>query len=136
MAKVDIVVPCYNYGSFLEACVGSILSQSVRDLRVLIIDDASVDDSLPTARRLAETDARVSVISHAQNQGHIRTFNEGIAWASADYFLLLSADDLLLPGALARATEVMDRDAEVVLTHGPSVLWYDHLPFPQIEGEE
>lgn len=136
MAKIDIVVPCYNYGRFLEACIGSILSQSVRDLRVLVIDDASSDHSLSTARKLAEADRRVSVISHAQNQGHIRTYNEGIAWASADYFLLLSADDLLVPGALTRAAEVMDRDHEVVLTHGKAFVWDDNLPFPQIGVEQ
>jgi glycosyltransferase involved in cell wall biosynthesis len=53
MAKVDIVSPCYNYRRFLEGCGGSILPQSVRDLRVLIIDDASSDDSLSIVRRLA-----------------------------------------------------------------------------------
>ena len=50
MAKVDIVVPCYNYGRFLEACVESILRQSITDIRVLIIDDASSDDSLLVAK--------------------------------------------------------------------------------------
>jgi glycosyltransferase involved in cell wall biosynthesis len=40
MAKVDIVVPCYNYGRYLEGCVRSVLEQSLGDLRVLIIDDA------------------------------------------------------------------------------------------------
>lgn len=136
MVKVDIVVPCYNYGRFLEACVGSILRQSVRDLRVLIIDDASSDDSLSIARKLAEADDRISIISHAQNQGHIRTYNEGIAWASAEYFLLLSADDLLTPGSLVRAIEVMDRDSEVVLTHGKVVVWHDGFPFPRIDVEQ
>ena len=67
MVNVDVVVPCYNYGRFLEACVGSVLEQSVRDLRVLIIDDASSDDSLSVARKLAEADPRVSVIAHSQN---------------------------------------------------------------------
>src|SRR5258708_7132537 len=99
MAKVDVVVPCYNYGRFLRSCVGSVLEQSVRDLRVLIIDDASTDDSLSVARKLASDDPRVSVIAHSRNQGHISTYNEGIAWASAGYFLLLSADDLLVVGA-------------------------------------
>lgn len=136
MVKVDIVVPCYNYARFLEACVGSILRQSVRDLRVLIIDDASSDDTLSIARKLAEADCRISIISHPQNQGHIRTYNEGIAWASAEYFLLLSADDLLTPGSLARAIEVMDRDSEVVLTHGKAVVWQDSLPFPRIDVEK
>lgn len=130
MAKVDVVIPCYNYGRFLEACVRSVLEQSLSDLRVLIIDDASSDDTLIVATRLAEMDSRVSVISHLQNWGHIRTYNQGVDWASADFFLLLSADDLLLPAALKRATTIMDEHLDIVLVHGDCVMWNDHLPFP------
>jgi glycosyltransferase involved in cell wall biosynthesis len=132
MAKVDVVVPCYNYARFLEGCVRSVLDQSVKDVRVLIIDDASSDDSLLVARKLAQADPRVTVVDHAENKGHINTYNEGIAWASADYFLLLSADDLLVPGALERAVGVMDANPDIVLTHGQGVRWHDHLPIPGI----
>jgi glycosyltransferase involved in cell wall biosynthesis len=133
MAKVDVFVPCYNYGRFLEACVGSVLQQSVRDLRVLIIDDASKDESLSVARKLAQADPRVSVVAHSENKGHIRTYNEGIEWTSADYCLLLSADDLLVAGALERATEIMDANPDVVLTHGECIAWNDDLPLPSID---
>ena len=133
MIKVDIVVPCFNYGRFLEACVLSVLDQSVRNLRVLIIDDASTDDLFVIARQLAETNSRVNLIAHSENRGHIATYNEGIAWASADYFLLLSADDLLVPGALERAINVMDANPDVVLTHGQSAIWYDGLQPPKIK---
>ena len=136
MAKVDIVVPCYNYGHFLRTCVLSVLAQSITDLRVLIIDDASSDDSLLVAKELANTDSRVTIISHSQNWGHIHTYNQGIAWASADYFLLLSADDLLVPGALERATKVMDENPDIVLTHGAVIEWYDHLPLPEIHQQQ
>jgi glycosyltransferase involved in cell wall biosynthesis len=136
MPKIDIVVPCYNYGCFLEACVRSVLDQSIKDLRVLIIDDASVDDSLAVATRLAETDARVTVISHLQNWGHIRTYNQGIAWAKADYFLLLSADDLVAPGAFERAAEIMDANPDIVLTHGIGLIWQQSAPFPRINVKQ
>lgn len=136
MAKVDIVVPCYNYGRFLEGCVRSVLEQSLGDVRVLIIDDASSDDSVSVAQSLAHADRRVSVISHPQNWGHISTYNQGIEWASSDYFLLLSADDLLVPGALERAAEIMDADPDIVLTHGEGVPWQDDLPFPKIEAQQ
>lgn len=136
MPKVDIVVPCYNYGRFLEACVSSILSQSISDLRVLIIDDGSSDNSVSVARKLEQSDRRVTVRAHSRNQGHINTFNEGIAWASSEYFLLLSADDLLVPGALQRATEVMDANSDVVLTYGECILWFDDLPFPTFASNE
>ena len=132
MSKVDIVVPCYNYGRFLEACVKSVLDQSVGDLRVLIIDDASSDNSLSVATKLAEADPRVAVISHRQNCGHIDTYNEGIAWASAEYFLLLSADDMLVPAALERATAIMDAHADVVLTYGKCIPWRDDCPVPDL----
>jgi glycosyltransferase involved in cell wall biosynthesis len=136
MAKIDVVVPCYNYGRFLNSCVGSVLEQSVRDLRVLIIDDASTDDSLSVAAKLARDDPRVSVVAHSQNKGHISTYNEGIAWASADYFLLLSADDLLVPGALMRAVEIMDKNPDVVLTHGESAIWYQDQPRPLVADRQ
>jgi hypothetical protein len=136
MTKIDIVVPCYNYGRFLTACVGSVLEQSVRDVRVLIIDDASADDSLAVATKLAREDSRVSVIAHPQNKGHISTYNEGIEWASADYFLLLSADDLLVPGALARAVGVMDENRDIVLTHGDCIAWHDDHPLPIVPSKQ
>lgn len=132
MAKVDVLVPCYNYGRFLEACVGSILRQSVDDVRVLIIDDASSDNSALVAQKLAADDPRVNVRVHAQNRGHIRTYNEGIDWAESDYFLLLSADDLLVPGALDRAAKIMDANADVVLTHGDALVWQDDSALPVV----
>ena len=135
MAKIDVVVPCYNYGRFLEGCVQSVLAQSVDNLRLLIIDDASSDDSLSRAEKLARSDARVSIISHSENLGHINTYNEGIAWASADYFLLLSADDLLVQGALERATSIMDANSDIVLTHGDGISWHDDMPLPEIDAQ-
>jgi glycosyltransferase involved in cell wall biosynthesis len=135
MGKVDVVVPCYNYGRFLETCVRSVLDQSLGDLRVLIIDDSSSDESLSVARKLADADRRVRVAAHLQNWGHISTYNQGIAWASADYFLLLSADDMLVPGALHRAAEVMDTNGDIVLTYGKCIGWNDELPVPKVAVE-
>jgi glycosyltransferase involved in cell wall biosynthesis len=106
------------------------LSQSISDIRVLIIDDASSDDSHAVAKSLAAADARVCFISHARNRGHIKTYNEGIDWLESDYFLLLSADDLLAPGALERATRIMDENPDIVLTHGEGIAWRDDTPFP------
>jgi hypothetical protein len=123
MATVDVIVPCYKYGHFLRECVESVLAQSLRTVRVLIIDDASPDATAEVATQLMREDPRVAFIRHAANRGHIETYNEGIEWASADYMLLLSADDVLLPGALMRATRFMDDRKEVGLIHGG---WVDY----------
>ena len=118
VSSVDVVVPCYRYGHFLRECVESVLNQSGVNVRVLIIDDASPDNTAELSTALVNEDPRVGFIRHRENKGHITTYNEGIEWASADYFLLLSADDYLLPGALSRAAELMDAHPEVGLTFG------------------
>jgi len=115
---VSVVVPCYNYGRFLSDCVHSVLAQQGVDVDVLIIDDASPDGSASVAEALAARDDRVRVIRHAANHGHIATYNEGLAQATGDYVVLLSADDLLTPGALQRATAVMERHPGVGLVYG------------------
>jgi GT2 family glycosyltransferase len=136
MAKFDVLVPCYNYARYLTDCVRSVLDQSVRDVRVLLIDDASSDDSVDVASRLAAADRRVAFISHARNRGHIATYNEGIEWADSDYFLLLSADDMLVAGALERAAAVMDADPSIGLTYGRCIPWFEGHPKPIIEAQE
>src|SRR4029077_16375751 len=133
MSSVDVVVPCYNYARFLTSCVNSVLNQNDVDVRVLIIDDASSDDALLVGQNIVEQDPRVMFRSHITNRGNINTYNEGIEWASGDYFLLLSADDWLLPGALARAARVLDEHSEVVLTCGHAAVAKRDESLPGIE---
>src|SRR5215831_13362910 len=118
MHQVDVVVPCYNYGHFLQSCVESVLNHQQVAIRVLIIDDASSDDTAQVATNLAARDNRVQFRRHVINIGNIGTYNEGIEWARGDYFLILSADDYLLPGSLFRAASVFAAHPEVVLTCG------------------
>jgi glycosyltransferase involved in cell wall biosynthesis len=89
---------------------------------VLIIDDASPDDSADVARSLAKEDSRVEVAIHRQNKGHIATYNEGLLdWADGDYSVLISADDRLTPGALSRAAALLDAHPEVGFVYGHPV---------------
>jgi hypothetical protein len=68
---------------------------------------------------------------HAANRGHITTYNEGIEWLEAKYFLLLSADDYLLPGALARAAAMMDGDDGIAFCYGDALELHDDASFVQ-----
>lgn len=118
---VSVVIPCYNYGHYLTECVESILDQPDVSVDVLIIDDASPDGSAEIARKLAANYGQVTAICHESNRGHIATYNEGLALARGDYSVLLSADDLLTPGCLARATSLMEEYPSVGLTYGFSI---------------
>jgi glycosyltransferase involved in cell wall biosynthesis len=125
MSSVDVIVPCYRYGRFLRQCVESVLFLQDIDVRVLIIDDASPDHTSEVARQLASEDSRVTVVHHASNKGHIATYNEGIEWASAEYLLLLSADDYLLPRALWRAVHVFETHSDVGMVMGKAIELFD-----------
>lgn len=123
--SIDVVVPCYRYGHYLRECVRSVLDQEDVSVRVLVIDDASPDKTRAVGAALAAEDSRVTFRRHPANRGHIATYNEGIDWTSADYMLLLSADDYLLPGALKRAMDLMDAHPDVGLCFGEALALQD-----------
>jgi len=119
--RVSVVVPCFNYGRFLRDCVESVLSQDGVDVDVLIVDNASDDDSPAIASALAEADSRVSVVLHERNLGHIASFNEGLWAVDGEYAVLLCADDMLPPGSLARAAALLEAHPSVGFVYGRPV---------------
>jgi glycosyltransferase involved in cell wall biosynthesis len=127
MTRVDVIIPCFNYGSMLEACVHSVLSQEGVAVRALIVDDASPDNTEEVGRRLAAADNRVRYSRHSENWGHIPSYNEALLRVTGDYCVILSADDLLTPRSLFRATRVMDAHPEVGLAYGRDIP-FRHAP--------
>lgn len=121
MSSVDVIIPCYNYARFLEQCVESVLSQDGVEVRVLIMDDCSPDDTPRVAAGLQRRDGRVGYRRHTENRGHIATYNEGLAWTKGDYVLIISADDLLTPGSLSRSARLLDAHPEVGLVYGRDI---------------
>jgi hypothetical protein len=127
-----VVVPCYNYAHYLTGCVDSILCQGVK-VQVIVIDDCSTDDTPAVGAALAG-DPRVTYLRHEVNQGHIKTYNEGLALATGDYTALISADDLLTPGALKRAQLVLDAHPEVGFVYGHSLYFQSNDRLPKARG--
>src|SRR5262249_45128510 len=132
MSRAAVFIPAYNYGRFLRECVESVLIQTV-DFRVLIIDDASTDNTEDVAKELAARDARLEFRRHPVNLGAISTYNEGLEWAAGDYHLELDADDVLIPGALARAVHCLDAEPGVGLVLGREIRFEksDSKPSPR-----
>jgi glycosyltransferase involved in cell wall biosynthesis len=112
------VIPCYNYGRYVSTAVKSVLNQPGVDVEAIVIDDASTDGSTEVVRELAAADPRVRAILHRRNVGHIATYNEGLEQANGDYVVLLSADDALTPGSLARATALLQTHSSVGFVYG------------------
>lgn len=124
---VSVIIPCYNYGKWLADCVNSVLEQSGVDIEVLIINDASTDNSSEVARVLAGRDARVHVIDHEKNYGHIPSVNEALQKVNGDYIVKLDADDTLTPGSLARATALLETHPTVGFVYGRPLHFGKHM---------
>lgn len=132
-ATVTVVVPCYNYGRYLPQVIRSVLDQDRVQARVIIVDDASTDGSAAVAWALAGRDTRIDVVAHEKNLGHIATYNDGLARVESEYVALVSADDLLAPGALARATDLMAANPNVGLVYGLPTEFHGETGFSRAE---
>jgi GT2 family glycosyltransferase len=133
-ATVTVVVPCYNYARYLPAAVHSVLDQEQVEANVIVVDDASTDDSATVARELADADPRVTVMANHANQGAVATFNRGLAAADGEFLVRLDADDLLTPGSLARSVALLQRFPSVGLVYGhPLHFEGAELPAPRSE---
>lgn len=115
MAEVSVIVPVYEAEKFLEACIGSVISQEFQDWELLLVDDGSTDASNAICRRCASADPRIRLIEQA-NRGVSEARNRGLDQASARYVTFLDADDELLPGALSALYDIAtERNADVVM---------------------
>lgn len=97
--KISVIVPVHNTERLLEECVISIISQSLRNIELLIIDDGSTDNSGIFTDKFALEDSRIKVF-HTSNKGVSAARNLGIEKASGDYISFVDSDDLLLPDSL------------------------------------
>jgi len=137
MSTVDVVVPCHNYAKYLPACVQSLVSQAGVKVRVLIIDDASSDDTAQVGERLATSHRGVEFRRHEVNKGNIATYNEGLlGWSTSEYVVLLSADDMLAPGSLSRAVGIMDADPSIGMVYGRAIHFEEESALPKVSMTE
>ena len=116
--RITVLVPCHNYGRFLDEALESILAQSFAAWEAVVIDDASTDDTGTVLEQYR--DPRIRVVQHSTRQGHVPTYNEGIALANGEFFVILSADDRYKPRFFEQVLACFAAHPEVVLatTHG------------------
>ena len=100
---VTIVITSYNYGRTVGEAIASALGQSYENIEVLVLDNASTDDSVEVTRAIR--DPRLRIVARKSNIGIQKNHNDGIARARGEYVVFLSADDLLLPNLVTITTE-------------------------------
>lgn len=97
---VSVVIPSYNRGHAIGACIDSVLAQTLEDFEIVVVDDASTDDT--RARVAAIADPRVRYVAHAANRGGAAARNTGVRAARGDFIAFLDSDDSWSPRKLER----------------------------------
>ncbi len=112
--KISVVIPVYNAELYIERSVQSALVQP-ETAEVILVDDASSDDSLAYCQKLATRDGRVSVLQHpdGKNHGAGASRNLGILKAACEWVAFLDADDFYLPERFRYATERIREDSRI-----------------------
>lgn len=105
MAFFSVIIPLYNKEAYIQQTIDSILNQSFTDFELIIVDDASTDDSLVLAKKY--TSEKIIFIKHAKNKGLAATRNTGIKQASSSYITFLDADDYWKPNFLKTIHELI-----------------------------
>ena len=122
---VSVIVPTYNRGQALVATVQSALAQTNAPIEIIVVDDASCDNTAQVATGM--NDPRIRLIRHTHNRGVSGTLNTGITAAQGDLIAILEHDDIWLPDKLARQVPLF-QDPEVGLV-------YCGVAFVGVDGE-
>ena len=111
---ISVIVPVYNAEPFLSRCVDSLLSQTLQDIEVVLVDDGSTDSSKALCEQYATNDARVKVVSQP-NRGVAMARQTGIDAACGVYSIHVDPDDWLSEGSLeAIASRAKETDADII----------------------
>jgi glycosyltransferase involved in cell wall biosynthesis len=106
--KLSVIVPTYNRPSLLRVTLDSVLAQELDDFRLIVLDNASTDDTPEVVRGYMSRDSRVSCIRNPRNIGMIRNLNRAFAINRSQYVTVFHDDDVMLPGFLATVVRTLD----------------------------
>lgn len=111
MPKVSVLIPSYNHSKYIAQTIQSVLDQTYKDFEIIIIDDASSDNSLEIIQRF--TDSRIRLYHSETNQGISATLNKLIEEAQGEYLATLASDDAFLPKKLEKQVAFLDGHPDI-----------------------
>jgi hypothetical protein len=94
---VSVIIINFNYGRYLEQAIESVFAQTYSNIEIIVVDNASTDDSLAILAAISEREPQVAIVRRSSNDGQTAATLDGFARSSGQYVIFLDADDVLLP---------------------------------------
>lgn len=98
--KVSVIIPVYNTEQYLAECLDSVITQSLKEIEVIIINDKSPDDSLRIINEYQKKDSRIILIDKKINEGVGKARNDGIEKAAGEFVIFMDSDDFYPSGSV------------------------------------
>ncbi len=122
MATIDIIIPTYNGSKCITETLKSILSQSFKNFRIIICDDASTDNTLKTIKKIK--DKRILIKSHKKNLGYSLNLERGRHYTKAPIIYLMGQDDIMAKDALRNTLKAFKLSSDIGAVTRP-YYWFD-----------
>lgn len=111
--RLSICIPTYNFGVFISETLESIVSQATPEIEIVVVDGASTDNTFEVVTSFAKRFPRLRYHRLAKKGGIDKDMAESIAHANGDYCWIMSSDDVIRPGAIAKVLKLIDEGADV-----------------------
>ncbi|MCW4047203.1 MAG: glycosyltransferase [Candidatus Bathyarchaeota archaeon] len=118
----SVIMPSYNHEKYVNYAINSVVSQTLKDLELVIVDDFSIDRSRDVIRKWVKKDSRIRAIFHNKNEGIARTLNDGIRNSKGKYVALMASDDMFKRNAFAKVLPLLEsKDYDVAIIDGECI---------------
>jgi glycosyltransferase involved in cell wall biosynthesis len=115
LVLVSVAMLSYNHEKYLAEAIESVLNQTIRDIELIIVDDASKDSSRQIIKEYSAKDKRIKPLFHERNLGISRGANDCLKNAEGKYFSFLSSDDIWLPRKLEKQLKMLEKNPEKIV---------------------
>lgn len=119
MPLITVICLCYNHARFVVEAIESVLNQSYKKIQVIVIDDASTDNSAEIIHGIVKDQADILFIPLSENVGNCKAFNTALKEAKGDFIIDFATDDVMLPDRLEKQVnlfQALDESYGVVFT--------------------
>jgi glycosyltransferase involved in cell wall biosynthesis len=107
LPSLSVMVPNYNHAKYLPTCLKAILAQSLRPLEIIVLDDASTDNSLEVIRHFVAEHPIIRLVQNEKNLGVMPNLNKGVELSRGEYVYIASADDEVVPGLFEKSMRLL-----------------------------
>jgi glycosyltransferase involved in cell wall biosynthesis len=122
--SLTIVIPHFNHGHLIAQQLDAILAQSVQPTKIIIIDDASTDDSVAVIKKQIFGHSNIELLCNKVNSGVVAVNNQGLYLADTEFITFPAADDILMPGFIEKSLNLLCRYPEAALCSTITLIQY------------